>query len=46
MRLGYRTCFHTLYDENLNTKTLWKDKVTLQKVGVTSWKDRNFNKYG
>ena len=21
--------------------TLWKDKVTLQKVGVTSWKDRN-----
>ena len=20
--------------------TLWKDKVTLQKVGVTSWKDR------
>ena len=46
MRLGYRTCFHTLYDENLNTKTLWKDKVTLQKVGVTSLKDRNFNKYG
>ena len=27
--------------------TLWKDKVTLQKVGVTSWKDRittNMNK--
>ena len=22
--------------------TLWKDKVTLQKVGVTSWKDRKF----
>ena len=21
--------------------TLWKDKVTLQKVRVTSWKDRN-----
>ena len=21
--------------------TFWKDKVTLQKVGVTSWKDRN-----
>ena len=21
--------------------TLWKDKVTLQKVGVTSWKDKN-----
>ena len=21
--------------------TLWKDNVTLQKVGVTSWKDRN-----
>ena len=48
MRAGYRTCFHTLYDENLNTKThwkskmtLWKDKVTLQKVGLTSWKDRN-----
>ena len=28
--------------KNLNTNmTLWKDKVTLQKVGVTSWKDRN-----
>ena len=24
--------------------TLWKDKVTLQKVGVTSWKDRNVKK--
>ena len=22
--IRYRTCFHTLYDENLNTKTLWK----------------------
>ena len=20
---------------------LWKDKVTIQKVGMTSWKDRN-----
>ena len=41
-------CFHTLYDEkfehqdSLESKmTLWKDKVPLQKVGVTSWKDRN-----
>ena len=48
MRTGYHTCFHTLYDEkfeyqdSLESKiTLWKDKVTLQKVGVTSWKGRN-----
>ena len=48
MRTGYRTCFHTLYDEkfeyqdSLESKMiLWKDKVTLQKVGMTSWKDRN-----
>ena len=35
------------YNFNLESKmTLWKDKVTLQKVGVTSWKDRNSNKYG
>ena len=45
---GYRINFHTLYDEkfehqdSLESKmTLWKDKVTLQKVGVTSWKDKN-----
>ena len=48
MRTGYHMCFHTLYDEkfeyqdSLESKmTLWKDKMTLQKVGVTSWKDRN-----
>ena len=48
MRTGYHTCFHTLYDEkfehqdSLESKiTHWKGKVTLQKVGVTSWKDRN-----
>ena len=30
------------YQDSLESKmTLWKDKVTLQKVGVTSWKDRN-----
>ena len=48
MRAGYRTCFHTLYDEkfghqdSLESKmTLWKDKVTLQKAEVRSCKDRN-----
>ena len=34
MRLGYRTCFHTLYDENLNTKTLWKARWLF---GKTKW---------
>ena len=30
------------YQDYLESKmTLWKDKVTLQKVEVTSWKDRN-----
>ena len=30
------------YQDSLESKmTLWKDKVTLQKVRVTSWKDRN-----
>ena len=29
------------HQDSLESKmTLWKDKVTLQKVGVTSWKDR------
>ena len=32
--LGYRTCFHTLYDENLNTKTLWKARWLF---GKTKW---------
>ena len=48
MRAWYRTWFHTLYDEKFEYQdslesqmTLWKDKVILQKVGVTSWKDRN-----
>ena len=34
MRLGYRTCFHTMYDENLNTKTLWKARWLF---GKTKW---------
>ena len=34
MRLGYRMCFHTLYDENLNTKTLWKARWLF---GKTKW---------
>ena len=34
MRLGYCTCFHTLYDENLNTKTLWKARWLF---GKTKW---------
>ena len=34
MRLGYRTCFHTLYDEKLNTKTLWKARWLF---GKTKW---------
>ena len=30
------------HQDSLESKmTLWKDKVTLQKVGVTYWKDRN-----
>ena len=32
MRLGYRTCFHTLYDENLNSKTLWKARWLFRKT--------------
>ena len=34
MRLGYRKCFHRLYDENLNTKTLWKARWLF---GKTKW---------
>ena len=49
MRTEYRTTFlsHVIwgkfeYQDFLESQmTLWKDKVTLQKVGVTSWKDRN-----
>ena len=32
MRIGYRTCFHTLYDENLNTKNLWKARWLFGKI--------------
>ena len=34
MRAGYRMCFHTLYDEKLNTKTLWKARWLF---GKTKW---------
>ena len=34
MMTEYHTCFHTLYDENLNTYTLWKTRWFF---GKTKW---------
>ena len=39
-QLGFNAVKGRSIRDNLHL-TLWKDKVTLQKVGVTSWKDRN-----
>ena len=52
MMTEYCTCFHTLYEENLNTKTLWKQDYSLERQIDSSeclsdiLERQEFNKYG